>query len=110
MNYYPPCVHAKKVMGLTPHSDATGLTLLMEVNDVQGLQIKKNGKWVPIRPIPGAFIINVGDIIEIVSNGEYNSIEHRAVVNPVKKRLSIAAFHSPKINASDWSSSGYCEG
>ena len=67
MNYYPPCVHADKVMGITPHSDATGLTLLVQVNEVQGLQIKKNGKWVPIRPVPGAFIVNIGDIIEVTN-------------------------------------------
>ncbi|CBI33969.3 hypothetical protein VitviT2T_002354 [Vitis vinifera] len=95
MNYYPPCVHADKVMGLTPHSDATGLTLLVQVNEVQGLQIKKNGKWVPIKPVPDGLVVNIGDIIEIMSNGEYKSIEHRAVVNPEKERLSIAAFHSP---------------
>lgn len=99
MNYYPPCMQANKVMGLTPHSDATGLTLLLQVNEVQGLQIKKNGKWVPVKPIPGAFIVNVGDVIEIMSNGEYKSIEHRAVVNPEKERLSIAAFHSPILDA-----------
>lgn len=52
MNYYPPCVMANKVIGLAPHSDATGLTILMEVNQVQGLQIRKNGKWVPIKPLP----------------------------------------------------------
>lgn len=34
-----------------------------------------------------------------MSNGEYKSIEHRAVVNPEKERLSIAAFHSPNIRA-----------
>lgn len=65
MNYYPPCVQANKVMGLTPHSDATGLTILLQVNEVQGLQIKKAGKWVPVNPIPGGFIINIGDIIEV---------------------------------------------
>ena len=65
MNFYPPCVQANKVMGLTPHSDATGLTLLVQVNEVQGLQIKKNGKWVPVNPIPGAFIVNIGDIVEV---------------------------------------------
>ncbi|KAK2662433.1 hypothetical protein Ddye_001007 [Dipteronia dyeriana] len=95
MNYYPPCAQANKVMGLNRHSDATGLTLLVQVNQVEGLQINKNGKWVPIRPVPGALIVNIGDIIEIMSNGEYKSIEHRAVVNPEKERLSIAAFHSP---------------
>ncbi|CAN1256937.1 S-norcoclaurine synthase 1 [Linum perenne] len=99
MNYYPPCKESNKVMGLTPHSDAVGLTLLTQVNDVQGLQIRKDGEWVPIEPTPGAFIVNVGDIIEIMSNGEYKSIEHRAMVNPDKERLSIAAFHGPNVKA-----------
>ncbi|CAN0908248.1 Protein SRG1 [Linum grandiflorum] len=99
MNYYPPCKQSNKVMGLTPHSDAVGLTLLTQVNDVQGLQIRRDEKWIPIVPIPGAFIVNVGDIIEIMSNGQYKSIEHRAVVNPEKERLSIAAFHSPNMKA-----------
>ncbi|XP_019190920.1 PREDICTED: S-norcoclaurine synthase 1-like [Ipomoea nil] len=97
MNYYPPCMQAEKVVGLTPHSDATGLTLLVQVNEVQGLQIKKDAKWVPIKPIPGAIIINIGDIMEIMSNGEYRSIEHRAIVSGQKERLSIAAFHSSNI-------------
>ncbi|KAK2985050.1 hypothetical protein RJ640_016970 [Escallonia rubra] len=91
MNYYPPCVHADKVMGITPHSDASGLTLLIQINEVEGLQIRKDRKWVPIEPIPGAIII--------MSNGEYSSIEHRAVVNVEKERLSIAAFHSPNMEA-----------
>ncbi|KAK3183082.1 hypothetical protein Dsin_030368 [Dipteronia sinensis] len=97
MNYYPPCAQANKVVGLTKHSDATGLTLLVQVNQVEGLQINKNGKWVPIKPLPDALIVNIGDIMEIMSNGEYKSIEHRAVVNPEKERLSIAAFHSPNM-------------
>ncbi|CAN1256889.1 S-norcoclaurine synthase 1 [Linum perenne] len=42
---------------------------------------------------PCAFIVNVGDMIEIMSNGEYKSIEHRAMVNPDKERVSIATFH-----------------
>ncbi|XWS49217.1 hypothetical protein CRYUN_Cryun13aG0144700 [Craigia yunnanensis] len=92
MNYYPPCAQTSKVFGLAPHSDVAGLTLLIQVDEVEGLQIKKNGNWVPVKPIPGAFIINIGDVIEIMSNGEYKSIEHRTVVNPEKVRLSIASF------------------
>lgn len=65
MNYYPPCVQANRVMGLTPHSDATGLTLLLQVNDVQGLQIRRSDKWLPVKPVPGAFVVNIGDIIEV---------------------------------------------
>nr|A2A1A0.1 RecName: Full=S-norcoclaurine synthase 1; Short=CjNCS1 [Coptis japonica]ADK56103.1 2OG/Fe(II)-dependent dioxygenase-like protein [synthetic construct]BAF45337.1 norcoclaurine synthase [Coptis japonica var. dissecta] len=83
-------------LGLSPHSDATGLTLLIQVNEVNGLHIKKDEKWVPIKPILGAFVVNIGDVIEIMSNGIYKSIEHRAVINTDKERLSIAAFHDPE--------------
>ncbi|XP_023752820.1 S-norcoclaurine synthase 1 [Lactuca sativa] len=99
MNYYPPCYEADKVLGLAPHSDATGITLLVQINEVQGLQIKKNSKWVPIKPIPGSIIVNIGDVMEIMSNGEYTSIEHRAMVNFERERISIAAFHSPGVKA-----------
>ncbi|CAI0379273.1 unnamed protein product [Linum tenue] len=42
--------------------------------------------------------INVGDILEIITNGAYRSIEHRALVNSDKERLSIACFHSPRYD------------
>jgi isopenicillin N synthase-like dioxygenase len=95
MNYYPPCPKPDQVIGLTPHSDSVALTILLQLNQMNGLQIKNNGIWVPVKPLPGAFIINIGDILEIVTNGIYRSIEHRAVVNPAKERLSIATFYSP---------------
>ncbi|KAG7546231.1 Non-hem dioxygenase N-terminal domain [Arabidopsis suecica] len=94
MNYYPPCPEPDKVIGLTPHSDSTGLTILLQVNEVEGLQIKKDGKWVSVKPLPNAFVVNVGDIIEIITNGTYRSIEHRGVVNSEKERLSVATFHN----------------
>uniref|UniRef100_A0A1J3K9D5 Protein SRG1 n=1 Tax=Noccaea caerulescens TaxID=107243 RepID=A0A1J3K9D5_NOCCA len=95
MNYYPPCPQPDKVIGLSPHSDAVGLTILLQVNEVEGLQIKKDGKWVPVLPLPNAFIVNIGDVLEIITNGTYRSIEHRGVVNSEKERLSIATFHFP---------------
>ncbi|KAJ0251017.1 2-oxoglutarate [Hirschfeldia incana] len=94
MNYYPPCPEPDQVIGLTPHSDSTGVTILLQVNEVEGLQIKKNGKWVSVKPLPNAFVVNVGDMIEIVTNGMYRSIEHRGVVNSEKERISIGAFHN----------------
>lgn len=39
MNYYPPCPQPELVMGLSPHSDADGLTILLQVNETEGLQI-----------------------------------------------------------------------
>lgn len=66
INYYPPCKWANMVIGLSPHSDANALTVLLQANDINGLQIKKNGKWYLVKPKPGAFIINIGDMIEVV--------------------------------------------
>ncbi|KAJ9160223.1 hypothetical protein P3X46_025644 [Hevea brasiliensis] len=97
MNYYPPCPQPELVMGLNSHTDAIGLTILLQVNEVEGLQIKKDGSWVPVKPLPDAFIINIGDILEIVTNGIYKSTEHRATVNSVKERISIATFYSPNL-------------
>ncbi|CAI9783801.1 unnamed protein product [Fraxinus pennsylvanica] len=98
MNYYPPCPQPELVTGLCPHSDSVGLTFLLQVNEIDGLQIKKNGAWIPVAPLPNAFVINIGDVLEIVTNGVYRSIEHRATVNSKKERLSIATFFNPAID------------
>ncbi|MBA0661539.1 hypothetical protein Goklo_005820, partial [Gossypium klotzschianum] len=89
MNYYPPCPQPEVAIGLSAHSDPVGLTILLQINEMEGLQVKKSGVWVPIRPLENAFVVNIGDIMEIVSNGVYPSVEHRATVNSVKERLSI---------------------
>ncbi|GLJ27755.1 hypothetical protein SUGI_0544710 [Cryptomeria japonica] len=100
MNYYPPCPRPDLVLGLSPHSDASGLTLLLQDDETVGLHICKDGKWIPIQPIPGALVINIGDMIEVISNRIYKSIEHRVVTNRDRDRISIAMFYSP---------SGECE-
>ncbi|XP_031393856.1 protein SRG1-like [Punica granatum] len=99
MNYYPPCPRPDLVMGLNPHSDADALTLLLQVNDIEGLQIRKDGMWVPVEPLPNAFVVNIGDLMEMVSNGIYRSIEHRGTVNALKERISVATFYSPNMDA-----------
>ncbi|BFG36221.1 hypothetical protein CerSpe_224950 [Prunus speciosa] len=79
-----------KVLGLSPLSDTGTITLLMQEDNVTGLQIRKEGEWVPVKPIPNALVVNVGDVIEILSNGKYKSIEHRAVTIETKARISFA--------------------
>ncbi|XP_026440618.1 probable 2-oxoglutarate/Fe(II)-dependent dioxygenase [Papaver somniferum] len=96
MNYYPPCPQPELAIGLTPHSDFGGLTILLQINKVEGLQINKEERWISVKPLPNAFVVNVGDVLEIMTNGIYRSVDHRAVVNSTKKRLSIATFHDPR--------------
>ncbi|KAK9215156.1 hypothetical protein WN944_007159 [Citrus x changshan-huyou] len=79
MNYYPPCPQPEQVLGFKPHSDGSILTILLQINEMDGLQIKKDGKWFAVKPLPDALIVNVGDVLEIFSNGTYRSIEHRAL-------------------------------
>lgn len=98
LNYYPPCPQPDLVMGLTAHSDGGGLTILLQLNEVEGLQVKKDEMWVPIKPLPNAFIVNIGDQLEIITNGIYRSIEHRATVHKDKERLTLATFHSPNLD------------
>ncbi|CAL5346994.1 unnamed protein product [Camellia sinensis] len=96
MNYYPPCSRPDLVMGLSPHSDGSALTVLQErKGSPVGLQILKDNKWVPVQPIPDALVVNIGDTIEVLTNGRYKSVEHRAVTHKDKDRLSIATFYAP---------------
>ncbi|RDX64849.1 Protein SRG1, partial [Mucuna pruriens] len=99
INYYPPCPQPENVLGLKPHTDGSALTILLQANEVEGLQINKDGMWIPVKPLPNAFIISLGDVLEVVTNGIYKSSEHRAVVNSWKERLSIATFCGPEWSA-----------
>ena len=64
-NYYPPCPQPQLVVGLTPHSDAVGLTILLQISEVPGLEIRKDEMWVPVKPLPNAFVVNVADALEV---------------------------------------------
>ncbi|KAK1378007.1 Fe2OG dioxygenase domain-containing protein [Heracleum sosnowskyi] len=96
MNYYPSCAKPDLVLGVSPHSDASSLTLLLQDDETTGLQIKHRGIWVPVKPIPNALVVNIGDAMEVLSNGVYKSVEHRAVTNQKKSRISIATFFIPE--------------
>lgn len=97
LNYYPQCPNPDLTLGIPPHSDFDFLTLLLQ-DDVNGLQIHHRGDWVGVDVIPNAFVVNVGDLLEIFSNGKYKSVMHRAVVNSFKPRISVASFHSTPID------------
>ncbi|OMO96488.1 putative 2-oxoglutarate/Fe(II)-dependent dioxygenase-like protein [Corchorus capsularis] len=98
-NMYPPCPQPELSMGLPPHSDHGLLTILMQ-NDpsIVGLQILHNAKWVPIHTLPNCFFVNTGDHLEILTNGKYKSMVHRAVVNNKATRISIGSAHGPPLD------------
>ncbi|XP_022858561.1 protein DMR6-LIKE OXYGENASE 2-like [Olea europaea var. sylvestris] len=96
LNHYPVCPVPELVLGVGRHKDAGALTILAQ-DDVGGLEVKRktDGEWVFVKPTPNAYIINVGDIIQVWSNDKYESVEHRVMVNSKKQRFSIPFFLNP---------------
>lgn len=63
VNHYPPSPESTPIEGIQKHSDFSALTILMQ--NVAGLQFRKDGEWFPVEPIPDAYAINLGDQIEV---------------------------------------------
>ncbi|KAJ7518298.1 hypothetical protein O6H91_21G062700 [Diphasiastrum complanatum] len=97
-NYYPPCPQPSKALGLFPHVDTNCMTILNQ-NEIGGLQIRKDARWISVRPLEDALVVNVGDCLQAWTNGHFKSVEHRAVLNSVKARFSMVFFYSPNALA-----------
>eukprot|EP01018_Ginkgo_biloba_P007627 Gb_17512 [translate_table: standard] len=110
MNYYPPCPRPDLVVGLSPHADGGGITLLLQDDQTEGLHVRKGDQWIPVEPIPNALVVNIADMIEVMTNGRYKSVEHRAVTNQEKERLSIAMFYHPSFEAEVWPAEDLVDG
>ncbi|KAM3313946.1 hypothetical protein ACQJBY_033063 [Aegilops geniculata] len=96
VNFYPRCPQPELTLGVAAHSDPGGMTMLLVDDHVRGLQVKKDGQWITVDPVPDAFIVNVGDQIQVLSNAAYKSVEHRVTVSAAEERLSLAFFYNPR--------------
>lgn len=66
VNYYPPCPQPELTYGLPGHTDPNVLTILLQDLHVAGLQVFKEGKWIAVKPEPNAFVINIGDQLQVI--------------------------------------------
>ncbi|KAK4765761.1 hypothetical protein SAY86_026851 [Trapa natans] len=97
---YPKCPEPDKVRGLREHTDAGGIILLLQDDQIPGLEFLKDGKYVPIPPSKNnAIFVNTGDQIEVISNGRYKSVWHRVMADKDGSRLSVATFYNPAGDA-----------
>ena len=97
---YPQCPHPELVRGLREHTDAGGIILLLQDDQVSGLEFLKDGQWVKIPPsVNNTIFINTGDQVEVLSNGRYRSGLHRVMADQNGSRLSIATFYNPAGDA-----------
>lgn len=95
-HYYPACPEPELAIGTTKHSDPGFITILLQNQDVSSLQVLHEGRWLDIHPIRGGFVVNIGDLLQLVTNGKFKSNEHRAIANRVGPRISVAGFFSPQ--------------
>jgi len=76
------------------HEDINTITLLLGAEEA-GLELKtKDGRWIPVSPKPGELVINIGDMLQRLTNGVLRSTSHR-VVNPAPDRASHARYSMP---------------
>lgn len=97
LNYYPVCPNPELTVGVGRHSDVSTLTILLQ-DEIGGLYVRgtDGDNWIHVPPINGSLVINVGDALQIMSNGRYKSIEHRVIANGSKSRISVPIFVNPR--------------
>ena len=101
--HYPPLpagVEAEALWSVGEHTDYGLLTILMQ-DEIGGLAVKSKGGWIEAPPIEGAFVCNLGDMLDRMTGGLYRSTPHRVRNRSDRGRLSFPFFFDPGWNASD---------
>ncbi|EAY72759.1 hypothetical protein EE612_000582 [Oryza sativa] len=100
LNWYPRCPEPRRALGLIAHTDSGFFTFVLQ-SLVPGLQLFRRGpdRWVAVPAVAGAFVVNVGDLFHILTNGRFHSVYHRAVVNRDRDRVSLGYFLGPPPDA-----------
>ncbi|KAJ9537788.1 hypothetical protein OSB04_030521 [Centaurea solstitialis] len=105
VNYYPPCPEVQErgigggnLIGFGEHTDPQIISVLRS-NNTSGLEILlRDGNWVSVPPDSDSFFINVGDSLQVMTNGRFKSIKHRVVANSKESRVSMIYFGGPPLN------------
>lgn len=104
---YPPLIDGMLAMSFDDpgiscgaHTDYGLLTLVNQDAEPCALQVKNLlGDWIWAPPIPGTFVVNIGDMLKIFSNGQYHPTLHRVINNSSKYRVSVPFFLEPNFDA-----------
>ncbi|MCW2164064.1 Isopenicillin N synthase [Microbacterium hydrothermale] len=86
--------------GVGAHKDSGVLTLLWVEPGKGGLQVERDGEWVDAPPVPGAFVVNIGELLEYATQGYLTATNHR-VISPTfpDERISVPFFFNPALDA-----------
>lgn len=92
-HYYPGCPQPELTLGASKHTDNDFLTVLLQ-DQIGGLQVLHDDQWINVPPLSGALVVNIGDLMQLISNDKFKSVDHRVVANHLGPRISVACFFS----------------
>ncbi|KAK3151057.1 hypothetical protein QOZ80_3AG0241130 [Eleusine coracana subsp. coracana] len=89
LRYFPATEEENN--GISEHEDGNCITFVFQ-DGVGGLEVLKDGEWVPAEPADGSLIVNIGDVIQVLSNNKLKTATRRVVRRPEVHRHSFAFF------------------
>ncbi|XP_008438548.1 1-aminocyclopropane-1-carboxylate oxidase homolog 1-like [Cucumis melo] len=92
-HYYPPCPQPNLAIGTSEHTDSDFITVLLQ-DHIGGLQIRYEDNWVDVPPVAGALVVNIGDLMQLITNDKFKSVKHRVLANKEGPRVSVAGVFS----------------
>jgi isopenicillin N synthase-like dioxygenase len=96
---YPGRAAGDGDQGVGAHKDSGFVTILLQ-DKVAGLQVEGEHGWIDAPPAPGTFVVNIGEILELASNGYLRANVHRVISPPAGgDRLSVAFFLGARLDA-----------
>ncbi len=97
---YPGESDPEPKQGVGSHRDGGVLTLLLVEPGKGGLQVEYQGKWIDAPQVPGTFVVNIGEMLELATNGYLKATLHR-VISPLRgtDRISLPFFYNPALDA-----------
>lgn len=99
VRYPAPTSQVDGNQGVGTHRDFGILTFVLQDN-VGGLQVERNGQLIDVKPLPGAFVVNLGEMLQLLTGGYFKATVHRVISPPVGvQRYSCIYFFNPRLNA-----------
>ncbi|XP_047335831.1 1-aminocyclopropane-1-carboxylate oxidase homolog 1-like [Impatiens glandulifera] len=90
-HYYPACPEPDLTIGTAPHTDTGFITMVMQ-DKVGGLQVLYDDEWHDVEPIHGALVVNIADLLQLVTNNKFKSRTHRVLAQKMGPRISVATL------------------
>ncbi|KAM0929327.1 hypothetical protein ACQ4PT_001701 [Festuca glaucescens] len=78
--------------GTRPHQDISCISFVVQ-DSIGGLEVLgPEGDWEPVEPVEGSIVVNIGDVVQVLSNDKFRSVMHRVVRKPAAHRYSLVFF------------------